>query len=329
MKRYKRFMKSDHSRKRTIQIDAKKSIKFCNLKIINSHSVYFFCSPRSISMFPGLNINKVDLTDKPWHIFYNDTVFRILLCIVSAFLVAMYGSSAYYLDSISSRSFPVKFAAALFITAFFLQFVYRITVRLDNHFDWKERPFGRLGLQFLLGVILPGLLDYIFLNLYKWYFGLKAGDELLASQGSLPLMVMPVFLLNIYYFAYYHLLRKKDKKKRLRTSRKTLLVNQGNRTVPIPLHEIRYIYHLDRVNILVTAESKEYVLSETLDELENILPNREFFRLNRKAIIHYLACSHFQPHGHGKLLVKLTPQAREEMVVSQARAPKFREWITR
>ena len=280
-------------------------------------------------MFPRLNINKVVLTDKPSPVSYNDTVFRVLLCILSAFLIAMYGSSAHYLDSISSRSLPVKFVAALFITAFFLQFVYRVTVRLDNDFDWKEKPLGRLALQFLLGILLPGSIDYIFLNLYKWYFGLSTGDELVASQGGLPLMIMPVFLFNIYYFAYYHLLRRKEKKKGPRTSRKTLLVNQGNRTVPIPLHEIRYIYHLDRINILVTAESKEFVLSETLDELDNILPKREFFRLNRKAIIHYLACSHFLPHGHGKLLVQLEPPAREEMVVSQARAPKFREWITR
>lgn len=274
-------------------------------------------------------MNKVVLTDKPSPVLYNDSLFRALLCIISAFLVAMYGSSAHYLDSISSRSFAVKFVVALFITAFFLQFVTRVTVRLDNDFDWKEKPFGRLALQIMLGILLPGLLDYIFLNLYKWYFGLSVGDELAASQGSLPLMIMPVFLFNIYYFAYYHLLRSREKKKEPKANRKTLLVTQGNRTVPIPLHEIRYIYHLDRINILVTAEAKEYVLSETLDELDNILPKREFFRLNRKVIIHYLACSHFQPHGHGKLLVQLEPPAREEMVVSQVRAPKFREWITR
>jgi hypothetical protein len=313
----------------TTLADTIKSVKFCNLMFNDSPIDGFFCSPRGSPMFSRLNTSKVVLTDKPSPVLYNDTLFRGLLCIISAFLVAMFGSSAHYLDSVSPRSFLVKFVVALFITAFFLQFVNRVTVRLDNDFDWKEKPFGRLALQFLLGIIFPGLLDYIFLNLYKWYFGLSSGENQIASEGSLPLMIMPVFLFNIYYFAYYHLLRRKEKKKEPKSSRKTLLVSQGHRTVPIPLHEIRYIYHLDKINILVTSESKEYVLSETLDELDRILPKREFFRLNRQAIIHYLACAHFQPHGHGKLLVQLTPQAREEMVVSQARAPKFREWITR
>lgn len=260
---------------------------------------------------------------------YKNAFLRIPLCVLSAVLVALYGSGAQYLDRISSRSFPVKFAAALIISAFFLEFVHRVTLTLDRKYDWKESPLLRLYFQFLLGVLLPGLVDFLFLSLYKWYFGLSQADDSAISQGSLSFMLMPVFVFNMYYLVYYHLLRHREKKKGSKFARKMLLVTQGNRTLPIPLDEVRYIYHRDRVNFLVTAGATEYVLSESLDELEAQLPKRDFFRLNRQILINFSACSHFQPHGHGKLLVQPNPPFRQEMVVSQARATKFREWISR
>ncbi|WP_157373344.1 LytR/AlgR family response regulator transcription factor [Algoriphagus terrigena] len=269
------------------------------------------------------------MVNKRSQIQYSDQFFRAILCAGSAFLVAMYGNSAHYLDTVSTQSFPVKFLVALFITAFFLEFVHWVTVKLDRRFDWKEKPFGRPVLQFLFGVMLPGLTDYLFLSLYRWYFGLSNAHPDVISQSSASFMIMPIFLFNLYYLVYYKMLKNREDKKTPKVSKKTLLANQGNRTIPIALDEIRYIYHQDRINYLVTSGAKEYVLNESLDELESILSKKDFFRLNRKTIIHYLACSHFQPHGHGKLLIQLEPKFREETVVSQVRAPKFREWINR
>ncbi|PZX59346.1 LytTR family transcriptional regulator [Algoriphagus ratkowskyi] len=241
----------------------------------------------------------------------------------------MYGASARFLDSLTSASFYIKLLATIFIAGFFLEFVHRITVKLDKVYDWKERPLVRLTLQFILGVFLPGMIDFFFLSVYKWYFELTSIHENPGSHSNVSAMILPVFLFNLYYLFYYHILRRKDTKTQIKDENELLLIQQGNRTIPVLLKDIRYIYHKDRLNYLIISGDTRYFLSEPLDELERQLPDRDFFRVNRKMIIHFRACIHFQSNGHGKLLLRLDPSFDEEVAVSQSKARKFREWIRR
>jgi len=269
------------------------------------------------------------LSNKKLPVRYKDNLLRIVLCILAAFLVAMYGTGAHFLDSLSNSPFYIKLLAALLIAGFFLEFVHWVTVTLDKVYDWKERPLARLALQFVLGVLLPGLIDFLFLSLYKWYFGLTSMHENPGSHSSFSAMVLPVFLFNLYYLFYYHILRRKETKNLTKAENELLLVQQGNKTIPVLLQDIRYIHRQDRLNYLITSVETRYFLSETLDELERQLPSRNFFRVNRKMIIHYRACTHFQSNGHGKLLLRLNPSFPEDIVVSQSKAAKFKEWIRR
>lgn len=241
----------------------------------------------------------------------------------------MYGMGARFLNSLNGTSFYVKLLAAFLIAGFFIEFVYWVTVQLDKVYDWKEKPLIRLGLQFLLGMLLPGIIDYLFLSIYLWYFGLTVAPENPSSHSSLPMMALPVFLFNIYYLFYYHILRKQEITTPSRSNKEILLIQQGVKTIPLQLQEIRYIYHQDKINYLVTSQESKHYLNETLEELERNLPRRDFFRVNRKMIIHYRACIHFQSNGHGKLLLQLSPAFQEEVIVSQSKAGKFKEWIKR
>tara|TARA_R110002072_G_scaffold303139_1_gene495501 strand:+ start:16692 stop:17501 length:810 start_codon:yes stop_codon:yes gene_type:complete len=260
---------------------------------------------------------------------YNDNMLRILLCAIAAFLVAMYGSGARYLDSLSNASFYIKLIAAFLIAGFFIQFVHHVTVQLDKAYDWKEKPLLRLLLQFSLGVLLPGIFDLFFLYIYQWYFEINTAHKDPSAYSSFSVMTLPVFLFNVYYLFYYHILRNKQEKEQIPATKEIHLVQQGTKTIPILLTDIRYIYHQNRMNYLVTSEESKHYLNETLDELESNLPHRDFFRVNRKMIIHYRACIHFQSNGHGKLLLRLSPAFQEEVIVSQSKAPKFKEWIKR
>ncbi|WP_425637939.1 LytR/AlgR family response regulator transcription factor [Algoriphagus yeomjeoni] len=260
---------------------------------------------------------------------YNDQVIRTLLCIIAAFLVAMYGTGARYLDSLSNTSFFIKLLAAFLIAGFFIEFVHRVTVQLDKSYDWKEKPLVRLLLQFALGMLLPGIIDLFFLSIYQWYFGINTMYKDPSAQSSFPVMALPVFLFNVYYLFYYHILRNKQDKEQTPSSNEILLVQQGTKTIPIFLTDIRFIYHQNRMNYLVTCEESKFYLNETLDELERNLPHRDFFRVNRKMIIHYRACLNFKSNGHGKLILNLEPPYAGEVTVSQNRSTQFKEWIKR
>lgn len=251
-----------------------------------------------------------------------------MLCVLAAFLVAMFGSSARFVDSLTTTAFYIKLLAAFLMAVFFIEFIHWVTVHLDKTYDWKEKPFIRLTLQFALGMVLPGIIDYYFLSIYQWYFGLTAARELNSTQSAIPIMIIPVFLFNVYYLFYYQILRTKEEKV-IAKKKQTLLIQQGTKTIPIQLNDIRFIYHQDRLNYLVTKNENTYFLNESLEDLETHLPKDTFFRVNRKMIIHYLACQHFRSNGHGKLTLQLNPSFHEEVTVSQNKAASFKEWIKR
>lgn len=269
-----------------------------------------------------------DLIDRKQPDRFNDQVIRILLCILAAFLVAMYGTGARFLDSFTSGSFYIKLLAAFLMACLFTEFIQWITVHLDKSYAWKDKPFIRLTLQFALGMVLPGIVDYYFLSVYQWYFGLTASKETLGAQSAFPVMLVPVFLFNIYYL-FHHRMQGTTTGKTNAKRGGILLVNQGTKTIPVQLKDIRYIYHQDRMNYLVTSKETTYFLNETLEEMENKLPSDIFFRVNRKMIIHYRACLNFRSNGHGKLILQLTPAFPEEVSVSQNKAAEFKEWIKR
>lgn len=253
---------------------------------------------------------------------------RILLCVIAGLLVAMFGTGARFLDSLTQNSFFIKLIAAFLIYCIFIEFIHWVTVRLDQRYDWQERPLVRLTLQFTLGILLPGVIDFLFLTVYQWYFGLAhIGSS--SINSTIPPMLMPIFLINIYYLFYYHILRNRESPIHNKPEMEILLVQQGSKTIPLQLQDIRFIYHKDRMNYLVTETQSTYFLNETLDELEHRLPSRDFFRISRKMIIHYRACQDYRSNGHGKLLLHLSPAFPEEVTVSQNRGGKFKEWIKR
>lgn len=268
------------------------------------------------------------MVNKKQPVRFNDQVIRILLCVLAAFLVAMFGSSARFVDSLTTTAFYIKLLAAFLMAGFFIEFIHWVTVQLDKAYDWKEKPFIRLTLQFALGMVLPGIIDYYFLSIYQWYFGLTAARELHSTQSAIPIMIIPVFLFNVYYLFFYQILRTKEE---IDTEKKEeiLLIQQGTKTIPVQLKDIRFIYHQDRMNYLVTSQENTYFLNDTLEELENQLPKDTFFRVNRKMIIHYRACLHFRSNGHGKLILQLNPSFPDEVSVSQNKSGSFKDWIKR
>lgn len=222
----------------------------------------------------------------------------------------------------------MELLSSLIIATFIIELVHAVTKRLDRYYDWQERPLKRAGLQLLLGVVLPGIVDFGLAAVYFQFFGLNIIRDTTYAIYAFPLVVALIFMFNLYYLCLYLFLKMKSADGGNR-KKETILVQQGARFIPLAISEIHYIYHQKRMNYLVTGTNKTYFLNETLDEMESLLPPRDFFRVNRRMIIRHVACTHFQSHEHGKLLLQLEPPYSESVTVSQTRAKAFRKWIYR
>ncbi len=106
-----------------------------------------------------------------------------------------------------------------------------------------------------------------------------------------------------------------------------LLVQQGNALIPLVLKEVAYIFKINDFTLIRTFERKDFGIDATLEKLEEILPKKDFFRLNRQMIISKKSVKQIKPENYGKLNVELTPTYEEEAGVSRTKAQEFRQWL--
>jgi len=118
-----------------------------------------------------------------------------------------------------------------------------------------------------------------------------------------------------------------DIKQLIRKEKSTLsrvLVKIGYNLKIVQTHEISCFFSENKIVYLQTAE-RVYPSDFTLDELEDILDEKKFFRVNRQFIINsdYIKNIHTSPYY--KVDMEFQPQ--EEITVSRDRVKDFKEWL--
>lgn len=106
-----------------------------------------------------------------------------------------------------------------------------------------------------------------------------------------------------------------------------LVPAKGDKLLPLAVDMISYFYIADGIVKAVTAEGKEYVLSQTLDDLTECLNPQLFFRANRQYLISRDAVKDIDLWFNNRLAINLRIAAPEKVVVSKARVGEFKEWF--
>ena len=105
------------------------------------------------------------------------------------------------------------------------------------------------------------------------------------------------------------------------------VVRYGEHIKSINTEEIAYFYTEDKVNFITTHEGRRYVTDFNLDQLENLLPPKQFFRINRQYIISFVSIGEMLAYTKGRVLIKLKPASKHETVVSTERSANFKTWL--
>ncbi len=223
-----------------------------------------------------------------------------------------------------------------FVIAFILvNIVYLVTIRLDKKIDWKQHTIQRVGLQILAGIIFPAFLAFILAYFYFRSFGLNIFVNTYYLRFDFPVVVLMLMLFNIYYLAFYFyrkwqlLEQEKDHKPLFKDdAATTFIVQRGTKNIPITVGDICYFYHNENYNFLRTFEKEDFLIAESLEEVEQQLPPT-FFRANRQIIVSIKACDHFQSLEFNKLELFTQPPFKQPIVISQKKTRSFKEWMKR
>ena len=90
---------------------------------------------------------------------------------------------------------------------------------------------------------------------------------------------------------------------------------------------IAYFYVKYDSAILVTFDGQEYVLNYSLDHIQNLLTQKQFFRLNRQYLINFQAVKEVEYFFARKLLVNLTIYVDDKLLVPREKVSIFLEWL--
>lgn len=107
------------------------------------------------------------------------------------------------------------------------------------------------------------------------------------------------------------------------------IVNVRNNWIPVDTKEIACFVR-DNLNYLYTFNGDKYILDfTTLEDIEELLDPKLFYRANRQSIIHINAIQSVKPHENQKLSVFLKTPLKMELDISREKAPAFKKWFDR
>lgn len=110
-------------------------------------------------------------------------------------------------------------------------------------------------------------------------------------------------------------------------SRNRFLVKQAQKLVSISVDDIAYIFSDKGFSYIRTRQNQKFILDYTMDELENMLSPKQFFRANRQFIISFDSVVAIHTWFNQKLKVEVKPGTTEHVIISRDKANAFKEWM--
>ena len=111
------------------------------------------------------------------------------------------------------------------------------------------------------------------------------------------------------------------------TYRDRFMIKQGQRLFTVPVEAVAYFFSRNKLSFLKTHEGHEWMVDYNLDELDQMLDGRQFFRLNRQVIAGLRAVDKVHLYFNHKLKIQLLPPFEEEVFVSREKAGEFKAWL--
>lgn len=105
------------------------------------------------------------------------------------------------------------------------------------------------------------------------------------------------------------------------------LVRQGELLLPVQAADVAWFQSRHETVTLATLGGPRYLVDYTLEQLEQLLDGRQFFRLNRQFIAQLPAVLRLHPWFNGKLKLDLQPAPADEVIVSREKAAAVKSWL--
>jgi two-component system response regulator LytT len=105
------------------------------------------------------------------------------------------------------------------------------------------------------------------------------------------------------------------------------LIPYKDRLIPVEADDFAFFEIKGGVVRGITFDKKHWLLEESLDELTDELCPEAFYRANRQFLVSRRAIKEIEYYFNGRFCLHVEPNPEEPVLVSKAKAGKFREWM--
>jgi len=285
----------------------------------------------------------------------------VLLGVIINFTINLFMDLVFNPTDITLTPWIPEYISAIIITFIAFEGISIINRHLNKRIKWEQNAIKRFFVQIFLNftylLIIAnslGIFSTIFIS-GATYFGI---EDLLIINGVVlifGLIYVLVELLSYFYRKWKESLtriEKFEKEKIIRTTEKQdklsdnlqksdikqppesenkfkrrFLIKSGDKYYYCETKDIAYCYAQGNIVFLISKRNKKSVVDYTIQELENLLNPKDFYRVTRKYIISLSSLEKAVKYFGGRLKILLIPQTEDEIIISRAKVPGFLDWL--
>jgi two-component system response regulator LytT len=109
--------------------------------------------------------------------------------------------------------------------------------------------------------------------------------------------------------------------------KKRFTIKMGQHLKMINVEDTECFYSENKGTYIHTTDGRDYLLENTLEQLEAELDPKHFFRVSRKFIVHINTIKDIVVYSNSRLKVILPTYQDDEVIVSRERVNDFKEWL--
>lgn len=109
--------------------------------------------------------------------------------------------------------------------------------------------------------------------------------------------------------------------------KKSFLVYRNHKYSIVPTEHIAFFHVKYESSWITDFAQQEYPVNYSLEQIQSLLPDKQFFRLNRQHLINFNAVKEVEHYFARKLLVKLTVPVSDKLLVAKEKVRTFLQWL--
>ena len=112
-----------------------------------------------------------------------------------------------------------------------------------------------------------------------------------------------------------------------RQTKSRFMVKVGEKIRTIMIEDVLAFYSFEKTTYLHTSAHRNYIIDYSLEDLESMLDQSRFFKINRKYIISIEACSQIIAWSNTRLKIDIDGIDDQKIVVARERVREFKTWL--